>query len=126
MNIATYHMLQLHPYSLRTEHLNVGVVVFREEGLRIHLPDNLDKVKAFAPDVPIDRIRAWAPELTDLLRDTRDFETASRVLTIWGASSRLSEQSGRFSYADESQYSERIAAILTRMVEPRVAKAKLR
>lgn len=119
--IAHYHPLLLHPYPWRTEHVAIGAVVFREDGVRVHLADNLKKVRAFAPGVDLDAVRAWPTELQTLLAETRTPAEANAKLAVWGGLRRLGEQHGQMRYRDEREYADRVAGILARLVEPEKA-----
>lgn len=118
MTISTYSLLRLHPYPQRSEHLNIGVVVFRGDGVRVHLADNLKKVRAFAPQVDLEILRGWPDELQERLAQCQSPEQAKEKLALWGSMQQLSEQTGHFTYHNDRDYALRVAGVLSRMVDP--------
>jgi hypothetical protein len=118
MTVAQYVPLRLHPYQWRSEHINVGIVVFREDGVRVHLADNLKKVRAFAPAVDIDVVRCWPAELTKTLEGITDVEAARVKIAQWGTMMQLGDQLCRFLWSTEREYADRVSGALARLVEP--------
>jgi Protein of unknown function (DUF3037) len=117
MNTSPYSALRLHPYPWRSEHLNIGIVVFRTDGLRIHLADNLKKIRAFAPAIDLDAVRGWPGELATLLAGYPP-PLARKTLSRWGGIRQIAEQEGRFVWQDEREYAERVSGALARLVDP--------
>lgn len=118
MSFSHYSILRIHPYPQRSEHLNIGIAVFRDDGIRVHLADNLKKLKAFAPGVDLDVVRGWPVELQEMLAGVVHPKEARDRIAMWGGAQQLSEQAGQFIYRDEHEYAERVAGALSRMVEP--------
>lgn len=121
MNAAPYTILCLHPYPWRSEHLNIGLVVLRPDGVRVHLADNLKKLRAFAPDVDLEIVRGWPSELQSLLAGAADLDEAAARMARWGTLQQLSDQRGTLGYHSEREYEDRIAGALARLVMPEKA-----
>lgn len=119
MKLAHYAPLRLHPYAWRSEHLNIGLVVRGADGaVRIHLADNLKKLRSFAPRVDLDVVRGWPAELQPMLSNSQSLDEVAARLARWGQTRQLGEQRGAFQYNSEETYALRVAAALERLVEP--------
>lgn len=119
MNLARYGVLSHYPHPNRTEHVCIGIVVFRHDGeVRAHFGDDLRKLRAIDPCANLEKVRAWERELPDVVKGM-PLETAHRFLQHFGTW-RLSETLGVFRYDAEAQYQVRVQNALLSLVAPAV------
>jgi hypothetical protein len=118
MNIARFGVLRHQPYPNRSEHINIGLVVFAHDGPRVHMARNLRKLKAFDPQANIESTRGQETALADLVKGMSE-ASAHSLLKNFGAW-RLSDDLGFFSYRDQDEYDQWIDRMLVSTVEPRL------
>lgn len=113
--IAQYGVLSHYPQPNRTEHVNIGVVAFLADGsVRVHFGQDLKKLRAMDPQSNLDTVRSWEIGLPRMLQG-RSTEQAAEFLRHFGQWS-LSNELGRFAYANEDEYLTRIANALHSLV----------
>lgn len=113
--IAQYGVLSHYPQPNRTEHANIGIVVFLADGSsRVHFGQDLKKLRAMDPQVNIDSVRSWESGLPPLLSGMSP-EQAASFLCNFGQWS-LSQKLGKLAYFDESEYLARVANALFSLV----------
>lgn len=117
MNLARYGVISHYPHANRTEHVCIGIVVFRHDGeVRAHLGDDLRKLRAIDPRANLEKVRSWEAELPELVRGM-SMEAAHQFLQHFGTW-RLSEVLGAFRYDSEAQYQVRVQNALLSLVAP--------
>lgn len=117
MNIARYGVLSHYPHPNRTEHVSIGIVVFRHDGqVRAHMGDDLRKLRALDPRANLQTVRGWEQELPRLAQNMPP-EAAHRLLQQFGTW-KLSETLGAFRYENEAQYQTRVQNALRSLVAP--------
>jgi len=118
--LAKYSVLRYFPYINREEHIFVGIVVMLPDGeLRVHIAQNLRKVKVVDPAADLEAIR-------DMESSTPAFvaqmgwkgDEVFAQLSEWG-SVRTHPNVCLFQYANSDQYRERVQSILESLVIPR-------
>jgi hypothetical protein len=115
--IAEYGVMRHQPYANRTEHVNIGIVSFPAEGgVRLHLADNLRKLKAFDPSIDLNNVRSLEETLAPMFDDC-SIEQVKVVLSNFG-SLRLGDQLGRFRYETEHEYLDQVSRALASLVSP--------
>jgi hypothetical protein len=114
---AEYCILADRPYRNRNEQVNIGLVVLRQDGVRVHLCDNLRKVKALNPRANLDAVHDWAEKLPHLLAGCLSVDAARQALSQWGRDWAL-EGRGSFAYDNEDQYSHRVKMAIDNLVRP--------
>lgn len=119
MNIARYGVLSHYPHPNRTEHVNIGIVVFRPTGeTRLHLDGNLRKLRAIDPSADIETARQWEADLPRMLEGCDMAQSIQRIRALLGTW-RLSETLGAFRYSSEEEYLIRVRNALASLVSPR-------
>ena len=114
-HIAQYGLLSHYPRPNRTEHVHIGIVVFLADGqVRVHFGQDLRKLRAIDPQAHLDTVRSWEHSLPEMLRG-QTTEQAIAFLQHFGQW-RLSGSLGRFAYADEGEYLQRVASALHSLV----------
>lgn len=114
-NIAHYGVLSHYPQPNRTEHANIGIVVFLADGsVRVHFGQDLKKLRAMDPQVDLDAVRSWETGLPKMLAG-QNLEQATTFLQHFGQW-KLSGNLGKFSYTDEDNYLLRVANALHSLV----------
>lgn len=117
MNKANYGVLSHYPHPNRTEHVNIGLVVFRHDGeVRVHIGDDLRKLRAIDPKAHLDIVRGWEQGLPKMVEGMEP-GAAHRFLQHFGTW-RMSESLGAFLYDSEDQYLERVQNALLSLVAP--------
>lgn len=119
MNIhhARYGVLSHFPAFNRTEHVHIGIVVFRPDGqVRTHLAEDLRKLRAIDPQVKLAVVREWEKDLPSFIGRRSPEESVDIVaqLGTW----RLSRSFGAFTYFTEEEYLHRVANALRNLVSP--------
>ena len=114
-HIAHYGVLAHYPQPHRTEHVNIGIVVFLQEGsVRVHFGQDLRKLRAIDPQVDLDVVRSWEHGLPNLLKG-QSAEEASNFLRHFGQW-KLSPTLGKFAYSDDEAYLLRVTNALRSLV----------
>lgn len=113
--VAQYGVLSHYPAPNRTEHVHIGIVVFLPHGeVRVHLGQDLKKLRAIDPQANLETTRGWEHDLPSMLNG-KSTEEAARWLANFGQWS-LSQTLGKFSYRDEADYLQRVQGALRNMV----------
>lgn len=113
--IVQYGVLSHYPQRNRTEHVNIGIVVFLDGGMvRVHLAQDLKKLRAADPAVNIETVRSWESGLPRMLAG-QSTEQATSFLQNFGQW-KLSSTLGRFSYTHEDEYLTRVTNALHSLV----------
>ena len=117
MNQAVTHILQYHPYRLRNERCAIGILSLRPDGdVRVHLANNLRKVRALNPNVNLSELRDG---LDKLAHDIKNDPGLLRLYLQDGAGPlRLCPAAGHISYDSEDQYSQGVRWSLEYGAEP--------
>lgn len=114
-NIAQYGVLSHYPQPNRTEHANIGIVVFLPGGsVRVHFGQDLKKLRAMDPQINLDAVRSWESGLPNMLAG-QSAEQAAAFLRNFGQW-KLSPTLGKFAYTDDESYLTRIANALHSLV----------
>jgi hypothetical protein len=120
MQKAPFLTLKFQPYENRTEHVNIGIVTFVGDDVRVHLLANLRKAKALDPSVNLDHVRSWEADLPKLIKlhpfttieEKKEFVTDSLPFF------QLSEGFGTISFVDEHHYHIKVGRMLDSLAEP--------
>lgn len=113
--IAQYGVLSHYPSPNRTEHVHIGMVVFlADSSVRVHLAQDLKKLRSVDPSINIDTVRSWETGLPTLLAN-KTVAQATEFLQHFGQW-RLSATLGRFAYHTEADYLARVANALHSLV----------
>lgn len=113
--IAQYATLAHYPQPNRTEHVNIGLVVFLPDAsVRLHLGQDLKKLRAIDPSADLPTVRSWEAGLPKMLHGM-GVEQARSFLRNFGHWS-ISPTLGCFAYRGEDQYLQRIATALHSLV----------
>lgn len=115
--IAQYGVLAHYPQANRTEHVNIGIVVFLADGVvRVHFGQDLKKLRAVDPSVKLETVRSWETGLPKILAG-QSVSEATGLLQHFGQW-KLSESLGKFSYHDDAEYLIRVTNALHSLVSP--------
>lgn len=117
MLIAKFSVLKHNPNPNRTEHVNIGVVVFLPDGeIRVRMAGNLRKLKAFDPTADIDTVRSQESSLSELLTRCKPHEREfiTSLLGPW----RLDGTTGTLSYQSLDELDNAISWALIQTCEP--------
>ena len=114
---ANYCVLVDRPYINRNEQVNIGLVVFREDGVRVHIVEDLRKLKALNPRAKIETVRDWAEKLPELLTNCHTVDEARSELSAWGRAWSL-EGNGSLEFDSEDNYLHRIRTAMDNLVRP--------
>lgn len=128
-NFYKYAIVRLAPDDVRGERINVGVAVFANDGLDIHVAKRVDKVRAISSAVDAEVLRELIDNLRELdLRFTAtaslDNEQRRDALARIGPLSL--SQLGTFVADGADAYESRIASLMRALVDPEPAPVKMR
>lgn len=120
MQKAPFLTLKYQPYENRTEHVNIGIVTFCGDDVRLHLLPNLRKVIALDPTARIDRIRSWEQDLPKFIAmyKPQSIEEKKDIIESNLRFFSLSEGFGHITYLDEHQYQIKVGRMLASLAEP--------
>lgn len=125
----SFAVLRLSPSGARGERLNIGVLVFGEDGLEVRLAHRLDKVRAISSAVDQRTLRALASRLEQIDADGRlsgvDNPSARRKAIERVGPLSLSEL-GSFTSLNDIEYQYRLDSVLKALVEPEPAPKSFR
>lgn len=117
--------LAAHPN--RDERLNVGLIVFADDGLDIRPAKNLEKVRAISAAVDVTVVRSSIyrlDELDKLIRTEGALDVTERLEALKTISPLDFSSIGRFESHSASSYELAISQILKQLVEPETALAQ--
>lgn len=119
-----FSVVRLAPGGARDERLNIGIAVFLEEGVRVHLPARLDKVRALSGAIDDAAVQSLADtiEMRDaemVVSGISDVEARARVISD-GGPIQLSSV-GTFSSRSDAEFHARITSLLSTLVQPEPA-----
>jgi hypothetical protein len=113
--IAHYGVLSHYPRPHRTEHVHIGLVVFLpDQSVRVHLAEDLKKLRTMDPTTDFEAVRSWETGLPKLLNGM-SADRAAAFVRDFGQWS-LSEALGSFTFDSEEQYLARVAHALRNLV----------
>jgi hypothetical protein len=123
-----FSVVQLAPRDSRAERLNVGILIFRPDGLDIRLARRLEKVRAISAAVDASALRALLQNLAKIDDISRgDSLTNDKRRDILGQISPLSLSAlGSFNADRATDYEDRVMSILRALVEPEPAPLRVR
>ncbi|MGE4240564.1 hypothetical protein [Ramlibacter sp.] len=113
--VAQYGVLSHYPRPHLTEHVHIGLVCFLATGeVRVHFADDLRKLRAIDTTVDMDAVRSWETGLPRLVANMSVAEATAFIRDFgqWGVSGEL----GRFAYADEDEYAQRVSHAMRNLV----------
>lgn len=118
MTTANYYVISHYPSWFKSEHVNIGIVVFiGGEEIRIHFIDDLKKVKVIDPNAKVETIRSWENSLPEMLLE---MPTERRVpfLQNFGCWA-IPEVAGTFVFENSKEYLARVATLLDHLAVAR-------
>jgi len=124
-----FSIVRLAPGGVRDERINVGLAIFREDGVDVRLPATLGKIRAISGALDQSAIRELAKAIDD--RDT-EIRTAgiddpeARVRAIGNLGPIQLSELGTFQSNSLSEYEDRVAAIFRSIVDPEPASRTFR
>lgn len=124
-----YAIAQLEANPSRGERLNIGIVVFDPEGLRIHSARNLEKVRAISAAIDREMVEQALQNLTILdqsLQSDGLVALGERMDALSRVSALAFSPVGRFFADSAGEYEISIHRLLTQLVEPEPAPIKAR
>lgn len=125
MSTAEYKVISHYPSQLKSEHVYIGVIVFFQDGkTKVHLLDDLRKLKAIDPNANIDIVRSWADSLPKML-EALTKEEKIQFMQNFG-SWRISQTGGSFEYETESDYLVRLSVVMDMLSAQKARTVKTR
>jgi hypothetical protein len=126
---AKYAIMRLQPYQGRSEHVNIGIVVWSDDmnEPRLYLLNNLKKVVAFYPRANLETLRSWERDLAEHLHSfgSHDFESQHRALQSFGTL-LASDKLGSFCFDSVEAYHNQVAQALALVAEPAMRRNQIR
>jgi hypothetical protein len=129
-DLAFYSVLQAFPSRDRHECVTVGLVIFREGKWDVRVLPDPRKLLTLNPAFPMSGLVNIQKTVLGILEGAQSFEVARARLSRYGNDPSMQPFVGQFQAVDDSQYEDRIAALMKRLVLPvepvRTAGAKAR
>jgi hypothetical protein len=116
----SYSIVKLNAHPVRGERLNVGIVVFLDDGLDVIIADRLEKVRAISAAVEPEMVRRSIESLSqsdDLLRLEGIEKPAERVKSLSAMSALEFSSLGSF-YANEDRYRSEVERLVRVLLNP--------
>lgn len=117
MNKATTHVIEYHPYRMRNECCAIGLLSLRPGGdVKVHLAENLRKVRALQPSVNLSELR---DNLEHLAREIQEYPNLLDLYLENGIGPlRLCRSSGTLRYRTEEEYADGVRWALSYAADP--------
>ena len=117
MSIAKFSVIRHQPYPQRTEHVNIGIVVFLADGrVRVKMASNLRKLTALDPTADLETVRGQEDAIAELFAESNP-EKRSTIAELFGPW-RLDGSEGTLTYFDDEDLDRAIAWALEQTCEP--------
>ncbi|MCJ2044416.1 DUF3037 domain-containing protein [Methylobacterium sp. J-078] len=119
-----FAIIRFAPDDGRDERLNVGAVVFQDDGLDIRVSRRLEKIRALSAALDVDLLREFIVGLSDIdqrMRDSGSFDIGCRKQIMSSLGPIKLSQVGQFWVEQQSDYEDRISSILKSYVDPEPA-----
>jgi len=124
-----FSILRLSPGGVRDERINIGAVIFGDDGVDVRLPTRLDKIRVISAALDQEAVR-------DIARAIGDRDDEIRAAGISNVEARISaigsfgpinfSEIGMFRCESTKDYEARVAAIFQSIVDPEPAPKVLR
>lgn len=117
MNKAVTHVIEYHPYRMRNECCAIGLLSLLPCGnVKVHLADNLRKVRALQPNVNLTELR---DNLEQLAREIKESPDLLAIYLSHGIGPlRLCQSPGALRYRTEEEYSDGVRWALSYAADP--------
>lgn len=115
-----FSMLSFSPAGARDERINIGIVVFRDDGADVRLGKRLERVRTISAAVDVEDLRALTSNIRDLDRRCLELGQStlqSRLELVSSMAPIAASRPGRFSANGDAEYEQRIRSILAAMVD---------
>jgi len=125
--IARYCTLQFQPHPNRTEHVNYGIVVFMPSGgVRVHIANNLRKIKALAPSASIEQLRAQENDIPLVVGDAGCDDALRLLEALRVLRPQAVSHLGTFRFETEADYVKHAKLALATQCETPVSRGRSR
>lgn len=123
-----FAIVRLAPDAARDERINVGAVVFSEDGLDVRVARRLDKIRAISAAVDPETVRELLENLRGVDERLRASGTdeAMRFRMLSSIGPITLSPLGIFEASDAASYDARLEAIVKSMVDPEPAPPRMR
>ncbi|CAO4142261.1 DUF3037 domain-containing protein [Methylorubrum thiocyanatum] len=119
-----FAIIRFAPDESRDERLNIGAVIFQDDGLDVRVSRRLEKTKALSAALDIDLLREMLlgfAELDRRMRDAGDFDADVRLQVISQTGPVQLSRAGTFVISNQSEYEDRVGSIMRSFVDPEPA-----
>jgi len=124
-----FAVVRLAPGGVRDERINIGVVVFQNDGVDVRLPRRLDKIRVLSSAIDQAKVRELATLINDRdasLRSSGVEDAEARFRAIGKIGPLSFSQLGSFSCSSARDYESRIASLFQHVVDPEPAPKTIR
>jgi hypothetical protein len=120
MNIAKFAVIRHYPVAHRSEHVNIGVLVFcGGPQVVVRMGANLRKLKALDPSVDVESVHSQEEAIPALIAQF-GAQTEDDIRSIFGMLGpwRLASETGQFGYHDSVSFEDGVRWALGMAVDP--------
>jgi len=124
---AKFSVIQFVAHPVRNERLNIGIVVFGEDGVDVRISRRLERVRSLSAAVDVEQLRHAILGLRDIDAHSRAIGSTSETERLENFSSFSSfsfSPMGSFDCPNALGYEDAIANLLQKLVEPEPAPAR--
>lgn len=121
---SKFSVIQFVAHPARNERLNIGLVVFGNDGIDIRLSKRLDRVRSLSAAIDVEQVRQSVLGLRDIDKNSRAIglnSEADRIENFLSFSGFGFSPVGSFDSHSSSEYENAIANLLQKLVEPEPA-----
>lgn len=122
MNKAATHIIEYHPYRMRNECCAIGLLsLLPDGGVKVHLADNLRKVRALQPSVDLSDLRENLQQLAHELEQDRDL--LGVYLNGGIGPLRINKSAGVLRFSTAEEYAEGVRWALSIAADPAASRS---
>lgn len=123
-----FSVVQFVAHPIRNERMNVGIVVFGNDGIDVRVSKRLERVRSFSAAVDVEQVRQSILGLREIDAQARAMGAISEEQRLQNLSSFSGfgfSSAGSFDSKSSFDYENAIASLLQKLVEPEPAPARM-
>lgn len=124
---SKFSVIQFVAHPIRNERINIGIVIFGDDGIDVRVSKRLERVRSLSGAVDIEQIRQSVLGLRDIdahARSIGEISEDERLESFSSFSSFDFSSMGTFDAQSSFDYENAIASLLQKLVEPEPAPAR--
>lgn len=113
---SDYAVVKIVPDPLRDEALNAAIVVFRPDGLDVHVTPSPERLRAVAPAITSETLDDLAAALKNV--DESEQSTARRLTNLRGLPGVVVSEPGTVQGQNEAELNKNVVGLVSRLLTP--------